>query len=205
MTRFLTAKTLSLALGLAGAGLPGLAAEPAAARDYPIQPVPFTQTEIADAFWAPRIKTNRDVTVQHNLQSCQRTGRVQNFVVAARKAEGAFQGVFGFDDSDVYKVIEGAAFTLALQPDPALDRQLDEVIAKIAAAQEPDGYLYTVGQIGKTAEKPICCVSKSRWEDLRMRPRAVQRRAPVRGRGGPLPGHGQAEPAGRWRRSTPTC
>ena len=116
MTRFLTAKTLSLALGFACAGLPGRAAEPLA-RDYPIQPVPFTQTEIADAFWAPRIKTNRDVTVHHNLQSCQRTGRVQNFVVAARQAEGVFQGVFGFDDSDVYKVMEGAAYTLGKATD----------------------------------------------------------------------------------------
>lgn len=167
MTRFTTAKRLSLTFGLACAGLPGLAAEPAPARDYPIQPVPFTRTEIADAFWAPRIERNRGVTIPHNLQSCERTGRIQNFVVAARRAEGAFQGVFGFDDSDVYKVIEGAAYSLSLQPDPALDRQLDDVIAKIAAAQAPDGYLYTVGQIGKTAEKPICCVSKSRWEDLR--------------------------------------
>jgi len=167
MTRFQTAKTLSLALGLACAGLPALAAQPAAARDYPIQPVPFTQTEIADAFWAPRIKTNRDVTIGHNLQSCERTGRIQNFVVAAKQADGAFQGVFGFDDSDVYKVIEGAAYTLGLQPDPVLDRQLDGVIAKIAAAQAPDGYLYTVGQIGKTAEKPICCVGMTRWVDER--------------------------------------
>jgi len=101
MTRFLTRKTLSLALGLASAGLPGFTAEPAPARDYPIQAVPFAQTEIADGFWAPRIDRNRTVTVQHNLQSCERTGRIQNFVVAARKAEGAFQGVFGFDDSDV--------------------------------------------------------------------------------------------------------
>jgi DUF1680 family protein len=163
MTRFPTAQTLSLALGLASAALPGFTAEPAPARDYPIQPVPFAQTEIADGFWAPRIDRNRSVTVQHNLQSCERTGRIQNFVVAARKAEGAFQGVFGFDDSDVYKVIEGAAYTLGLQPDPQLDRQLDGVIAKIAAAQAPDGYLYTVGQIGKTAEKPICCVGMTRW------------------------------------------
>jgi uncharacterized protein len=167
MTRFLTAKTLSLALGLASAGRPGLTAEPAPARDYLLQPVPFTQTEIADGFWTPRIDKNRIVTVQHNLQSCERTGRVQNFVVAARKAEGAFQGVFGFDDSDVYKVIEGAAYTLGLQPDAQLDRQLDDVIAKIAAAQAPDGYLYTVGQIGKTAEKPICCVGMTRWVDER--------------------------------------
>src|SRR5262245_15320175 len=144
MTRFLTAQTLSLAFGLACAALPGRAAEPAApARDYPIQPVPFAQTEITDGFWAPRIAKNREVTVPHNLQSCERTGRIQNFVVAAKKAEGAFQGVFGFDDSDVYKVIEGAAYTMGLQKDPQLDRQLDDVIAKIAAAQAPDGYLYT--------------------------------------------------------------
>jgi hypothetical protein len=142
-------------------------AEPAPGRDYPIQPVPFTQTEIADGFWAPRIKTNRDVTVSHNLEYCEKTGRVQNFVVAAKKADGAFEGVFGFDDSDVYKVIEGAAYALGLQPDAALDRQLDVVIAKIAAAQEPDGYLYTVGQIGKTAEKPVCCVGMTRWVDER--------------------------------------
>jgi DUF1680 family protein len=167
MTRFPSAKTLSLALGLACTGGPGFAAEPALARDYPIQPVPFTQTEIADGFWTPRIQKNREVTVGHNLQSCQTTGRIQNFAVAAKQAEGAFRGVFGFDDSDVYKVIEGAAYTLGLEPDPELDRRLDDVIAKIAAAQEPDGYLYTVGQIGKTAEKPICCVSQSRWSDLR--------------------------------------
>ena len=67
MNRFPTAKTLSFALALVCAGLPGLAAEPAPARDYPIQPVPFIQTEIADGFWAPRIAKNRDVTVGHNL------------------------------------------------------------------------------------------------------------------------------------------
>jgi uncharacterized protein len=167
MTRLQTPVQLSLALLLTSPALPGLAGEPGTDRDYPIHPVPFTQTEIADDFWAPRIETNRDVTVHHNLQSCERTGRIHNFSVAAGLDEGAFEGVFGFDDSDVYKVIEGAAYTLALQPDPALDQQLDDVIAKIAAAQQPDGYLYTVGQIGRMAEKPICCVSESRWADLR--------------------------------------
>ena len=167
MARFPTVRTLSLALALAGAALPGFTAEPAPARDYPIRPVPFAQTEIADAFWAPRIGKNRDVTIPHNLEYCEKTGRVQNFVVAAKKADGAFQGVFGFDDSDVYKVIEGAAYSLGLSKDPQLDRQLDDVIAKIAAAQEPDGYLYTVGQIGKTAEKPICCTGMTRWVDER--------------------------------------
>ena len=87
--------------------------------------------------------------------------------MASRKADGAFQGVFGFDDSDVYKVIEGAAYSLGLQRDPELDRRIDDVIAKIAAAQAPDGYLYTAGQIGKTSEKPICCVGMTRWVDER--------------------------------------
>jgi uncharacterized protein len=144
---------------------PGLAAEPA--RDYPIDPIPFTQTEIADAFWAPRLQTNRKVTIEHNIESCRRTGRIQNFEVAAGLAQGKFQGRFGFDDSDVYKVIEGASYTLRLQRDPGLDREIDEIIAKIAAAQQPDGYLYTVGEIAETAEPPICCVSKPRWADIR--------------------------------------
>jgi DUF1680 family protein len=161
MIRVLTAQTLSLALGLAGAGGYALAADPS--RDYPIRAVPFTRTEIADGFWAPRIEKNRAVTIGHNLQSCHRTGRVQNFVVAAKKAEGAFQGVFGFDDTDVYKSLEAAAYALALKPDPALEREVDDLIATIAAAQAPDGYLYTAGQIGKTAEKPICCVGLTRW------------------------------------------
>ena len=163
MTRFLTAATSPLLLGLASAGL---AAAPSTGRDYPIQPVPHAHTEISDAFWAPRIATNRDVTINHNLRSCERTGRIQNFVVASRK-EGVFQGVFGFDDTDVYKSIEAAAYSLARHPDPALDKQLDDVIASIAAAQEPDGYLYTAGQIGKTAEKPVCCIGLKRWVDLR--------------------------------------
>jgi len=145
---------------------PALAEEPAKARDYPIDPIPFTQVEIADAFWAPRLATNRKVTVGHTIESCRRTGRIQNFAVAGGLAEGKFQGRYGFDDSDVYKVIEGASYSLRLAADPELDRQLDEIVAKIAAAQQPDGYLYTVGLIAETAEVPQCCVSKPRWADI---------------------------------------
>jgi hypothetical protein len=166
MPRLATVAVAALLLGLLGSA--GLAAEvePGGKRDYPIRPVPFTDTEIADGFWAPRIATNREVTIRHNLGRCERTGRIGNFSVAAGHVEGAFQGVFGFDDSDVYKVIEGASYSLALAPDPELEQQLDQVIAKIAAAQQPDGYLYTAGQIGKLAEKPVCCISESRWADL---------------------------------------
>jgi len=136
------------------------------ARDYPIRPVPFTVVRVSDAFWSPRLETSRSVTIPHALDRCERTGRVENFAVAAGLAPGVFQGRFGFDDSDVYKVIEGASYALALHGDPILERRLDEIISKIAAAQARDGYLYTVGMIGKTAVDPFCCVSRTRWSDM---------------------------------------
>lgn len=128
-------------------------APPAPARDYPVQPVPFTAVRVTGGFWHARQEVNRTVTVPFALQQCEDTGRLRNFDRAAetmrRRAAGepGFQQrpatIYPFDDSDVYKVIEGAAYALSLRPDPALDRQLDACIARVAAAQEPDGYLYT--------------------------------------------------------------
>src|SRR2546426_4328476 len=130
-----------------------LALGPAAGEEplRPLLPVPFTRVKIEDEFWAPRIETNRSRTLPHNIRTCEETGRVGNFSVAAGLEKGKFQGIF-FNDSDVYKMIEGAAYTLASHPDPALDRELDSIIAKIAAAQQPDGYLntyYTLVEPGK--------------------------------------------------------
>ena len=136
----MTARHLLPALLLAT--LP-LAAE---TRDYPIRPVPFTAVRVDDSFWAPRLKTNRDTTVGYCFAKCEETGRIANFEVAGGLRKGGFQGIF-FNDSDVMKVIEGAAYSLANHPDPALDKYLDGLIAKIAAAQEPDGYLYTARTI----------------------------------------------------------
>lgn len=132
----------STVLLLAAATFPLAAAE----RDYPIRPVPLSDVNVRDDFWAPRIKTNRDVTVRYDFQKCEETGRIANFAVAGGLNSGGFQGIF-FNDSDVFKVIEGAAYCLAAQWDPKLDRYLDDLIAKIAAAQEDDGYLYTARTI----------------------------------------------------------
>lgn len=118
-----------------------------APRDYPIQPVPLTAVKVADEFWSPRFQTNRKVTVWYDFEKCEETGRIENFAVAGGLKQGGFQGIF-FNDSDVVKVIEGAAYTLAKDPDPKLDKYLDDLIAKIAAAQEDDGYLYTARTIG---------------------------------------------------------
>jgi DUF1680 family protein len=165
--------TLVLALGLWGfpvfarAGASGAGASPGAtSTDYPIHPVPFTAVEIADGFWSPRLDTNREVTLPHDFDKCERTGRIANFAVAGGLVAGAFVGRFGFNDSDVYKVLEGASYTLALRPDPELERTVDAVVAKIAAAQADDGYLYTAGTIGTLLETPICCVSRPRWSDV---------------------------------------
>ena len=134
-------------------------AEPA--KDYPIQPVPFTAVSVQDGFWRPRMETNRQVTVRYDFQKCEETGRIDNFAKAAGLMQGGFRGI-PFDDSDVYKVIEGAAYSLALEPDPKLDKYLDDLIAKIAAAQEPDGYLYTARRL-LPPEKMPGMSGKARW------------------------------------------
>jgi DUF1680 family protein len=113
---------------------------------YPFQPVPFTHVEIQDAFWLPRIETNRKVTIPYDFQKCEETGRIDNFVKAAGHMEGPHIGLH-FNDSDVYKIIEGAAYSLQVHPDPELEAYIDDVVEKIAAAQEEDGYLYTARTI----------------------------------------------------------
>ncbi|PKK38167.1 six-hairpin glycosidase [Siphonobacter sp. SORGH_AS_0500] len=116
------------------------------AQDYPIQPVPFTDVKISSAFWQPRIETNRTRTIPFAFEKCEETGRIDNFAIAGKLKKGEFRGQ-RFDDSDVFKVIEGASYSLASHPDPKLEAYLDTVITKIAAAQEPDGYLYTIRTI----------------------------------------------------------
>jgi uncharacterized protein len=111
-------------------------------KDYPIRPVPFTQVRMTDAFWAPRIEINRTVTIPAIFKQCEDTGRLDNFAIAGGLMKGKYKGE-RYNDTDVYKNLEGAAYSLAVHPDPALDRYLDSVITKIAAAQEPDGYLFT--------------------------------------------------------------
>lgn len=118
--------------------------------------VPFTAVKFTDSFWAPRIETNRQKSLPHNFQWCENTGRIANFAKAGKWMQGEFQGIY-FNDSDVYKVLEGASYSLAQHPDPALEQTVDQVIAKIAAAQQPDGYLNTYF----TLKEP-----DKRWTDL---------------------------------------
>ena len=131
--------------------------------DYPIQPVPFTSVQIEDQFWTPRLETNRKVTLPYNFKKCEETGRIRNFAIAGGLEEGEFEGIY-FNDSDVFKVIEGASYSLQVHNDPELKSYLDDLIAKIAAAQEEDGYLYTNRTIDP--EKAADGGATERWTNL---------------------------------------
>jgi DUF1680 family protein len=160
-----TGIALSWAAGLTAPSAQGGVSK--TARDYPVKPVPFTAVHLNDVFWSPRIETNRAVTIPFAFQQCELTGRLDNFVRAAKALRGETlenkkAPGYPFDDTDIYKVIEGASYTLSVRPDPKLDAYVDDLIAKIAAAQEKDGYLYTTRTINPQSPHPWA--GKERWE-----------------------------------------
>ncbi len=157
-----------LLIGAFGAvwALAQIAPSKAATHDYPIKPVSFTDVHVDDQFWAPRIEINRKVSIPTAFDQCERTGRIDNFVRAAEVIHGEkltdkHAPGFPFDDTDIYKVIEGASYTLSVHPDPKLQAYINDLIQKIVAAQEPDGYLYTTRSIDP--EHPHPWAGKERW------------------------------------------
>ena len=135
-----------------------------ATGDYNIHGVPFNEVTISDNFWLPRIETNRTVTIPLSFKKCEETGRILNFEIAAGMKKGKFQTAFPFDDTDPYKIIEGASYSTAVHPDPALDKYVDSLIAIIGAAQEPDGYLYTARTIDPAHPHPWS--GSERWVNV---------------------------------------
>lgn len=120
---------------------------------YPINPVPFTDVEVNDEFWNDRIETNREVTIPIAFKRSEETGRIKNFKVAGGIEKGTFNTRRGYDDSDVFKVMEGAAYSLSQNPDPVLESYLDTLIGYVGKAQEDDGYLFTVKTILGVSEE----------------------------------------------------
>ncbi|MBV9851555.1 MAG: glycoside hydrolase family 127 protein [Armatimonadetes bacterium] len=123
-----------------------------------LQAIPFTQVQIRDAFWAPRREANRRISLPLSLDKLAEAGNLRNLELAAAGATEGFVGPV-FADSDVYKALEAVAYSLATDPDPELERRVDEIIAQIAAAQRPDGYLNTAYQVKIGL--------KRRWTNLR--------------------------------------
>ena len=110
---------------------------------YPIDPVPFTSVKVTDSFWGQRLNASREVTIPLAFSKCEETGRYTNFVNAAHPSDTIKVGGLAFDDTDVYKTIEGASYLLQTYPDKKLAKYIDSVLVIVAAAQEPDGYLTT--------------------------------------------------------------
>ncbi|WP_340025658.1 beta-L-arabinofuranosidase domain-containing protein [Paenibacillus sp. FSL K6-1096] len=104
------------------------------------QGVSFTRVTISDEFWKPRLKVLRQTTLPDCLTKCEETGRINNFAKAAGLLEGHYEGKY-YNDSDVYKVLEGIAYALMSERDAALEAEADRIIGLISAAQEEDGYL----------------------------------------------------------------
>jgi uncharacterized protein len=133
-------------------------------KDYSFTAVPFTNVHLTDNFWLPRLKINHTVTIPASFERCERTGRVKNFEMAASKT-GKFCTIFPFDDTDIYKTIEGASFSISIFPDKKLEAYMDSLIDKVAKAQEPDGYLYTARTIDPA--HPHEWSGMKRWEKER--------------------------------------
>ena len=117
------------------------------AADYPIRNVDKTKVRLTRGFWFDRFETNRVSTLRTCLAKCNETPRIANFTNAANRAVGTFGGI-PFDDSDVYKVMEGASYIVAAHPDDATRDYVDWFVGVAARAQEPDGYLYTARTLG---------------------------------------------------------
>jgi hypothetical protein len=133
-------------------------------NEYPITPIPFTQVKVEDDFWSKRIKTNHDVTIPIAIQKSEETGRIDNFAIAGGLQDGVFCSPYPFDDSDVFKIIEGAAYSLQMFPDSKLEKTIDSLIHLIGEAQEEDGYLFTNRTI--MGDSGHAWIGKERWEKV---------------------------------------
>ena len=153
-------KTFILSLVLTAVGTVFAQKEPLH-PGYPIDPVPFTSVKVTDHFWGQRLKTSREVTIPLAFRKSEETGRFKNFEKAAHPSEDYKVEGFSFDDTDIYKTIEGASYSLQTYPDKRLEKYIDSILAIVATAQEPDGYLYTARTMNP--KHPHDWVGKERW------------------------------------------
>lgn len=133
---------------------------------YQIRPVGIQDVVLRDNFWLPKIRLIQDTTIRYAFDKCDKEGRVDNFLVAGGKKKGPYKGKMPFDDTDLYKIIEGASYSLISHPNPELDAYLDSIIAIIRIGQESDGYITTWFTIDRQ-KPPATWVrpSTTRWEN----------------------------------------
>lgn len=138
--------------------------------DYPITPVDIREVKLTDEFWLPIVQRVQEKTIEFALEKCEEEGRFENFLIAGGQLDGEVRGYMPFDDTDVYKIIEGASNSLISSPNEELEILLDSLISIIAIGQEEDGYLTTWRTINP-ANPPaqwVKVVEGKRWESLEM-------------------------------------
>ncbi len=140
--------------------------ETAIQKGYPISPIDIKSVKLSDSFWLPKIKLIQDTTIMYAFKKCAEEGRMENFLIAGKVKAGKALGKMPFDDTDLYKTIEGASYSLVSMPNPKLYAYLDSIISIIKTGQEPDGYITTWFTIDR-AHPPADWVkpSKERWEN----------------------------------------
>ena len=131
--------------------------------DYPYQPIPFNKVHVDDPFWSPRLDINQQITIPFCFNQCKETGRVSNFSRAAGLEEGEFCTQYAFDDTDIYKTIEAASYSLTTLPNSALSLYVDSLINLVGLAQESDGYLYTARTINPKGGTQYTRMGPERW------------------------------------------
>ena len=137
---------------------------------YAITPVDIKNVQLTDEFWLPVIKRVQEKTIEYAIKKCEEEGRLDNFLIAGKQKEGTVKGQMPFDDTDIYKIIEGASYSLISAPNPTLDKLLDSLIGIVKVGQEKDGYLTTWRTINP-AKPPapwVKVVEGKRWESLFM-------------------------------------
>ena len=122
-----------------------------------LNPVPVSAVTLSGDFWGPRLRRNVEVSLPSQYALLESTGRLNNFRRVAGQCDDPYAGIF-FNDSDIYKWIEAAAWAQVKGPIPSVQRCVDEALALIEAAQDTDGYINTYFSVERKAE---------RWTDLR--------------------------------------
>lgn len=153
------------AVVLMGFAVTSMAQSEKLSMGYPFEDVPFTSVKInQNSFWGERIRAARDVTIPLAFSKCETEGRYDNFRKATHPSDENVCTAFPFDDTDVYKTIEGASYVLQTFPDKALEQYIDSVLDIVAAAQEPDGYLYTPRTMNPQHPHPWTGIG--RWSEV---------------------------------------
>ncbi|CAM3588529.1 glycoside hydrolase family 127 protein [Flavobacterium chungbukense] len=137
---------------------------------YQIEPVNIQNVKLTDSFWLPIIKRVQEITIAYAIKKCDEEGRFENFLIAGKQKTGTTRGEMPFDDTDVYKIIEGASNTLISAPNPKLERVLDSMIGIVKIGQEADGYITTWRTINpaKPPASWVPVIEGKRWESLQI-------------------------------------